>query len=304
MNDIPPLTKWVLNNKYYLKSGTKQSKPTHYLLNGGVWKIPMNEYSTFLKLLASDLSNNHKHYLSENKTEIFRFVCDLDFYDSCIINLDEVLTIISKVLSEYYPVELIKIIVCGTETKECTINGESLTKTGIHLVFPKIFLSTNTAKGLRVLFIKKLTEELGERSKNNPWEDVVDKAIYDANGLRMVGCRKISKCTVLENCEKCNGTGKIDEGRVYKPISVYYNNEINIEDKEYYFKSITRDPYVMLLETCIINYSDIPETKLIKELEYSVPQKKKKKRRTPTKIKLKLLLKKILTINIVSISRK
>jgi hypothetical protein len=49
---------------------------THYLLDGGIWKVPLEHYPDFLKLLAEDLNNGEKHYISENKTDIFKFICD------------------------------------------------------------------------------------------------------------------------------------------------------------------------------------------------------------------------------------
>ena len=100
MNLLSPLKKWVISNKYYLKSGqSKNEKPTHYLLDGGIWKIPMKEYHTFLKLLATDLSNGERHYLSENKTDIFRLVVDLDFYEDSEITLDQI-SIIVNILND------------------------------------------------------------------------------------------------------------------------------------------------------------------------------------------------------------
>ena len=48
--------------------------------------------------------------------------------------------------------------------------------------------------------------------------------IYEDNGLRMIGCRKMgfcSKCNRKDtSCTYCDGKGKVDEGRVYKPKSI------------------------------------------------------------------------------------
>ena len=266
--------KWVFENKYFIKSGTKNKvKPTHYLLDGGIWNIPMSEYNTFLQKLATGLTNGEKYYISENKSDIFKFICDLDFYDSEVVNLEylnEVVLIIDSIVSEYFNLQ--KIIICGTESKECKINDTEYIKSGFHLVWPKLWINVDNAKKLRELIVAALIKKFGERNINNKWEDVVDAAIYDQNGLRMIGCRKISKCKkcLSTECTKCDGSGKIDEGRVYKPIQVFNDN--NPE----YFKAISTDYYVMLLETSIINFSMIDETKLVKELSGNNTNNEKK----------------------------
>jgi hypothetical protein len=74
---------------------------------------------------------------------------------------------------------------------------------------------------LRILFIEKLIETFSERESFNKWDDVVDLSVYEDNGLRMVGCRKIGICKTCKNkkeakltCEMCEGVGKKDENRI------------------------------------------------------------------------------------------
>ena len=53
-NNLPPLRKWIISNKYFIKcSDTKENKSsaTHYLLDGGIWKVPLEKYQEFLQLL-------------------------------------------------------------------------------------------------------------------------------------------------------------------------------------------------------------------------------------------------------------
>ena len=83
-DNLSPLKKWIISNKYFIKtseSREQKATATHYLLDGGIWKVPLSDYPNFLKLLATDLNNGEKHYISENKTETFKFICDLDFYE-------------------------------------------------------------------------------------------------------------------------------------------------------------------------------------------------------------------------------
>ena len=218
-DSLSPLKKWVIQNKYFIKTTEpkeKKSEATHFLLDGGIWKIPIGEYLTFLRMLATDLQNGEKHYISENRTTVFKFICDLDFYESESFNkVDEVVKIINSVVSIYF--ENQRVIICGSDPKNVIINEKNYTKSCFHIVFPKLWVNVETAKKLRILFIEKLTEHFGARDEINSWSDVVDLAVYEDNGLRMVGCRKIGICKSCknkkdqrENCESCQGVGRID----------------------------------------------------------------------------------------------
>ena len=88
--ELPPLKKWIISNKYFIKCSENKEKKidsTHYLLDGGIWKVPLNKYIEFLRLLSVDLQNGEKYYISENKSKVFKFNCDLDFFDDQIITI-------------------------------------------------------------------------------------------------------------------------------------------------------------------------------------------------------------------------
>jgi hypothetical protein len=281
MNKLPPLRKWILSNKYFIKSSeTKEKKTdaTHYLLDGGIWKVPLSEYQEFLRLLSVDLQNGEKYYISECRSKIFKFICDLDFYEESQITLKQVERIVNKlqeVIAEYFSDQ--NVIICSSDVKKTVINDTEYIKSGFHLVWPKIWITADHAKEIRLKFIEKLNESFGQRPDFNSWEEVVDLAVYVDNGLRMTGCRKMVPCKYCkretrETCEKCVGTGKIDEDRRYKPVSIIGKN---VNDD--YLRSVLSDNYVMLLETSIMNYSSFSETKLIKELPITTSTTKKKK---------------------------
>ena len=265
MNAISPLRRWILSNKYYVKvSGPKEPNPTHYLLDGGIWKVPKDQYIEFLRLLATDLQNGEKHYICENRTEVFKFICDLDFFDPDEISLEKLevyLNVIQAVVHEYYTADQ-KLIICSSDTKLKTIDGIEYIKTGFHCIWPKIWITKERAKQLRLHFIEALILRFGQRGLHNTWEDVVDLAVYEDNGLRMIGCRKMGICKDCKNksalkaeCQPCGGVGRKDENRVYKVIKVLYSKD-----------KVTNDHYVNLLDTAIYNYADHPETKPIREL--------------------------------------
>ena len=281
-SNLSPLKKWVITNKYFIKTTDSKEKKltaTHFLLDGGIWSIPKENYSEFLRLLAVDLQNGEKHYICENRTEVFKFICDIDMFDDIIINIDSI-KIITLKLQEIINIYFgdFKVIICGSDSKNVKVNEIEMIKSGFHLVWPDIWLSVDTAKKIRILFIEKLIEHFGERESYNKWEDVIDLAVYEDNGLRMVGCRKIALCKSCKNkkefretCETCKSAGKIDENRIYSPKAVLGTCE------KTYFGSICNYS-VMLAETSIYNYTGHLATVLIKELEVTLTKKTKVKK--------------------------
>ena len=289
MSNLNPLRKWVLKNKYFIKvSESKEIKATgtHFLLDGGIWKIPKNEYLEFLRLLSVDLGNSEKHYISENRTEVFRLIADLDFYEESEIKINEiekVIDVLQTVVTEYFGDK--SVIVCGSDSKIVVKDTISYIKSGFHLVWPKIWVTVETAKALRLLFIETLIFTFNERESINTWEDVVDLAVYEDNGLRMIGCRKIGICKGCKNkkdirseCQLCSGVGKIDEGRVYSPKLILPKTENNLD----FLNVLKKDFYVQLLETSIYNYNQLAETTLIKKLTFKEPVVKKNKVKVDT----------------------
>jgi hypothetical protein len=272
-NSLSPLRKWVINNKFFIKTNAPKEEKvgsTHYLLDGGIWKIPKGEYNEFLRLLSADLLNGEKHYISENRTPIFKFIMDLDFYETEQISINQVEVVvkeIQKVIFEYFGTTY-GVIICGSDSKTVIKDSVEYIKSGFHLVWPKIWLTVETAKAIRNIVIENLITKFEERDSINTWADVVDLAVYEDNGLRMVGCRKMGFCKSCKNkkdfktdCLTCSGTGKVDENRVYSPRSV-----LNFVNDKSYLITLKSDLYVQLLETSIYNYADLPETTLLKEL--------------------------------------
>jgi len=274
--DLNPLKKWILSNKYYIKtteSKEKKSSATHFLLDGGIWGVPKEKYSEFLDLLAIDLQNGEKHYICENRTPVFKFICDIDMFEEEHVSIEEISKItntIQEIVTEYYNSN--KVIICGADSKTVTINDKQLVKSGFHLIWPDIWITVENAKKLRILFIEKLITIYGESN----WEDIIDLAVYEDNGLRMVGCRKMAICKSCknkkefrENCLTCEGSGKKDENRVYSPKAV-----LGDCDKTY-FGSICNYS-VMVYETSIYNYNGVSATPMIKECNVELKEKKKK----------------------------
>jgi len=262
--DLPKLKQWVFLNKFHIKTSEykqKKDKPTHFLLDGGIWKIPMSHYDEFLRLFAQDLQEGEKYYISENKTDVFKFIVDLDFFDTLPISLDYVTGIVGEfqsIIKEYFGAGF-NVVVCGTDNKQ--VNDR--VKSGFHLVWPKLWVTVESAKAIRKLFV----EHISLQDTGKEWNDIIDACIYEQNGLRMVGSRKIGICKqcknkkdLKESCQACDSTGRKDEGRVYKPVCILDSCSNRLDD---YLKN---DWYLILLETSIINYNNFEEVKPVKNL--------------------------------------
>ena len=102
-------------------------------------------------------------------------------------------------------------------------------KTGVHLIWPELFVTTDMCLDMRETVIADLISTFGQRSSPfNSWRDVVDAAVYQKSGLRMLGSRKTDKCKGCngkrkadgEDCTKCGRMGRVDVGRPYAPLFV------------------------------------------------------------------------------------
>jgi hypothetical protein len=289
--ELSPLKKWVLSNRFFIKTTDPKEKKavaSHFLLDGGIWGVPNDKYPEFLNLLAIDLQNGEKHYICENKTAVFKLICDIDMFEESVITTEQikcVVKVIQDVVDEYYGPK--KVIICGADSKtvkkmvsETGGFGQKeieLVKSGFHLIWPDVWCTVHTAKKLRLLFIERLIGRFSEREHYNTWEDVVDLSVYEDNGLRMVGCRKMGICKSCKNkkefrdtCVSCQGCGRQDENRVYSPKAVLGECEPS------YFGSICNFS-VMVYETSIFNYTSLPETGLIKPIEIELEEPKRKR---------------------------
>jgi hypothetical protein len=286
-SDLSPLRQWIISNKYWLKADVqnRSERSTHFLLDGGCIEIPDNQYGIFLSKLANDIQNNWKWFLCEKRTPVFKFMSDLDIFEENDLNLDDIVQIVKKIqicISENCG--NYSVIGCTTEPKEVTVEGgKTVTKTGVHLIWPKLWVDRRTALWIRSKIITFLEDNFGLRPTWNPWEDVVDECVYNSNGLRMVGCNKCHPCKKCRGrspekneCEVCHGEGKIDEGRVYVP-SFVLNSDCSSDDE--YLSFLKKDIRVTLESTSIRNYCNFELSKLKNTDECSkwvVPIPKKK----------------------------
>lgn len=151
------------------------------------------------------------------------------------------------------PKSVTKTVTIDTKTMEaytCTSGRsehtqETLVKSGYHVVWPYVYVDREKAITLRYCILEKLgsvyknygKKEIRYEQHSNrsfetttmtfgTWDDVLDLAIYTANGLRMPGSHKASRCGACKNrnttnrderedCDACGSMRYVDDGRPY-----------------------------------------------------------------------------------------
>lgn len=210
------LKRWLISNNCLLDKNT-DLKPTHFFLDGGKANVGFDKLDEFHAVYTNCINSNVQLFVIECKTPIFRFFADLDFASYELIDDNytiEIIKVIHSAISYLYSADL-NVIVCSTTSKKISKNGKSLIKQGYHLFWPEIFVNTNIAIKIRQYLLHKIKLIYGERDEPNTWSDVLDEAVYKANGIRMNGSYKIN-ITNTEDSKKRFQT----ENRKYTLLTV------------------------------------------------------------------------------------
>ena len=221
------LSLWLREHNFFLKTGTGE-RVTHLCLDGGQLNIPQDYHNEFLDMYKECFSNEEeKYYICEVPTEVSRMYVDMDFISETKIKLNEIVRMVKRIqetVSEYY--EPKTIIICTTKSIRIEKNNKKMVKTGIHLIWPELYVKNLTALKLSKLFVKSMTSKFGEREAYNPWNDVIDSNVYNQKlpSLRMIGSRKVKR----------EGGDIVDVGRAYIPTDVIdeRGNHVSITKKD------------------------------------------------------------------------
>jgi len=140
-----------------------------------------------------------------------------------------------EVIKLFYPPTTDKkcftMIVCRRENVvQQETSGPKMVNIGVHAILPFLYVTADQALVMRGAALGKFRQIYGLMDQvQNPWEEILDEAVYVGNGLRMIGSRKAVKCPDCKadpakklTCRTCMKQdspcpGKIDVGRVYEP---------------------------------------------------------------------------------------
>lgn len=225
------LTRWVYQNGFFL---TKDSKVpiTHLCMDGGKLNIPNRKMLEFFEMYSKSIHEGEKLYICECTTDIVKMYCDFDIVYDTEVSLERICdfgSLCSGIIKTYF-MDTYDLVVCTSPSKEVQKNKKKQIKTGVHLVWPELFVTKDCANSLAMQFIK----ELEHFDSSYKWSDIVDSSVY-INGLRMIGSRKItnkkrklkdrlSSENSIELEEKDYELIKVDENRPYNPSIIIKAN--------------------------------------------------------------------------------
>jgi hypothetical protein len=220
---------------------------THYRMDGGKLQIRDSFMTQFLERYADAVSEGDMVSLVERRTPVFKMHFDLDFEDVAEIKkpmVSELLRHIRDAMAPFFPDDAdagaagdagrfhAVVLKAPCKTMKSKNDGSPQVKTGFHVIYPNICVDSRIGLTLRHAALLWVRFEMGRRvAPVNSWYDVLDKCVYQANGLRMPYAPKSSICkactkvrknrkktfTEFVSCDACVNRMFIDEGRLYKP---------------------------------------------------------------------------------------
>ena len=134
---------WLYANHCFINR-TDSRKITHLLLDGGKVHVPKQLMPQFNAACAKDIDTNCHNFISENGTNIFKLFFDLDIHDTAPVEGDQLKRItdcIRGTVRDFAPEGCdLTHVVCETTCKEKTVNNIIYIKTGVHLIFPCVYV--------------------------------------------------------------------------------------------------------------------------------------------------------------------
>lgn len=246
------LKKWIRENGFNFKNKDCE-KVSHLLLDGGKVYIPREYEYDFIVKYSEEMNKKSKLYYVETRPNVFKFMIDIDIRDDIYWEPDKIIEltkVIQSVLFEFYDKNNVTICCVSSEKKKA-----ELIHTGVHLIWPDIYVNKDSAIILRNGIIHKIKETnlFMLLTKYSDINDVFDSRIYSSNGYRMVGSDKYNKET------------KEPENRELI-LSFVMNSDSTLNDV--YKKRLENDTIALVSETSIRYTLDIYHDPNSKGMEF------------------------------------
>jgi len=270
----------VEKGKQYTNTSIGNPKVALYIAN--------DEYTEFLNLYSLAIANGTSLHYTEKPVEPSPLRVDLDFRFSMPINEngepfiqrlytdDNVYKIIDnyfKIINTYLDIDE-KSNVAYVMEKPYPTEFRNKIKDGIHIIFPHVIIDNNTQFFIRKKILDIASQIFKDLYLCNEYEDIIDKAIINANCWQMYGSKK-------------------PESEAYRVTKIYnYKEETIMHDyvpsaeleisyiKLFSMRNITNEPtkinesYTSEIEEYIRHILPIVDKKLKEKLENNILLKK------------------------------
>ena len=256
MENKNPLIRWLYSCDKVVN--TQDRNVTHFMLDGG--KLDLSQdYEVFQQIYAKNISE--KNCIVELKTNIFKLFVDFDVLTTEDFDISKYVKIIQDTIKDIYNIDTLCILTFANKEKRCKRESKEYIKKGYHLHWPEILVNKEIANKIRNMIIVRFTTIFGKVQEfYENWEKIIDKTVYEHNGLRLLGA---DKCSISD--------GKRNyEDRVYIVHSVYLGNEYSKELTEVYKENTLKalkDTSLRSFETDITKCDMLPE--YVSEEEYT-----------------------------------
>lgn len=167
-------------------AGGSQTPATHLLLSGGKLGVPDSDGGAFLNAYALAVVRGERPCVVELRTSLFGYFVDLDIRvpaypgDGAVRALCGLVSGAAGTAFEETPK---RVVACRAALKT---ESDGSTKVGVHLHWPGTVVSAKGALAVRdhILAALRSAEEVAGFA-GQPWDSVVDSAVYRGSGLRM-----------------------------------------------------------------------------------------------------------------------
>ncbi len=251
-----PLWRWLKSTGKVLGPDNENNVITHYLMNGG--KLNLTEdYATFQELYVK--YSHFKNCIVETKTDLFPFFIDFDVLTLEDFDIDVYIKSIQKIMYNIFKKYNNCLITKSNKDKLIIKDDKKYNKKGFHFHWPDIIVDKETAKNIRENIVVALTTEFGKPDiflEN--WKKIIDKCVYNQNGLRLLWSDK---------CKKSDDVWEYED-RIYVVYKVYTDLDEDLEmtnnlknDKllALKFSSVRTDEKVKTKYYNLDNYDEVTE---------------------------------------------
>jgi P4 family phage/plasmid primase-like protien len=256
--------------------------------------IANEEYNEFLNLYSLAIANGSTLHYTEKPIEPSPLRIDLDFRFSMPINEngetyvqrlytnENIFKIIDnyfKIINTYLDIDEAGNIAYVME-KPYPTEFRNKIKDGIHIIFPHVIIDNNTQFFIRKKILDVASQIFKDLYLCNEYEDVIDKAIINANCWQMYGSKK-------------------PEAEAYRVTKVYnYRNDETISNDDYMPSAELEISYIKLFSMRLIsspptNITDAFKSEIEEYIKHILPIVDKKLKE---KLESNILLKKEINI--------